>query len=96
MAVTVIIEQGTGAWKRFTLVQLVAAPHVGDAILVGEEQIECDAVLIGKFFIHVSETCHWDHDTYEGLVTQPGWGREWPADQIIWAATNVKDGKGTT
>lgn len=58
----VYVEVGIGAWKTFKRVDLIAVPHVGDDIIVGEHQIHCDTVIIDKHEITVRETRHFQSE----------------------------------
>lgn len=53
--IDVEVTTGIGAWTATKMVKLVACPHVGDCILVGERVITCDHVYIGPDYVSVNE-----------------------------------------
>lgn len=54
--ITVHATVGVGMWKTSKTVKLVACPHVGDRILVGEISVTCERVTIGPKAVYVEET----------------------------------------
>lgn len=47
------VTVGVGAWTATTTVKLVACPHVGDSVIVGEDVVACDRVRIGWDLVEV-------------------------------------------
>lgn len=56
MSVTVMVTVGVGMWKSSKTVELVACPHVGDWIVVGERTVVCDRVTITAEKVYVEQT----------------------------------------
>lgn len=63
---------GIGAWKAQATKMLVACPHVGDFIMLGDAVVHCDKVCIGDDVVLVEETVHFqseeDAKSYERLM----------------------------
>ena len=53
--ITVNVTVGVGMWKASTTVELIAAPHTGDRIVVYGTTITCDIVSIDKDMIYVEQ-----------------------------------------
>jgi len=51
-----IVEVGIGSWTATKKIRLLAAPHVGDSIVVGEHVITCDRVVIDRDYVRIYET----------------------------------------
>lgn len=60
--VHVFVEVGIGAWMARIDTMLVAAPHVGDEIIVEEQVITCEHVRIGPDAVYVRETRHFQSE----------------------------------
>ena len=58
MSIKVNVSVGIGAWTARKKVHLVACPHVGDHIVVGEQVVVCDRVTIGSKDVDVHQTVH--------------------------------------
>ncbi len=54
---------GIGAWMAEAHVDLPAAPHVGDQIVVGDQVIHCERVRLFPDHIEVYEKIHFQSET---------------------------------
>lgn len=46
---------GVGGWKTRKDVELLACPHVGDAIAFGDHSVQCERVTIFPDYVQVEE-----------------------------------------
>lgn len=56
MSVRAIVTVGIGAWSVTKEIKLIACPHVGDMVVIGENVITCERVYIGTDRVHIEET----------------------------------------
>ena len=60
--IPVLIVTGVGMWTASKRTTLVACPHVGDNITVGEITLTCDVVFIGETEVEVRDTSRFESE----------------------------------
>lgn len=75
--IPVRIEMGVGAWQVFNKIHLIAAPHTGGEIIVGDDVISCDKVWIDLHEVRVISKLRFTHPDQMQEYLDKGWSAEW-------------------
>lgn len=73
--ITVICYVGVGAWMRSKKIRLCACPHVGDKVMVGDDEVEAQRVVIDSNDVTIFETRRFtsEEQMNEELPALQGW-----------------------